>query len=58
MKWTFGCFLITSGIISTSKSTPFLKVILHKTTMLILSTGNILVLSGVNLDVSTALGIT
>lgn len=58
MKFTFLYFLMTSGMMSTSKSTPFLKFILHITTMFILPSLDFLVGSGVNLVVSTAFGTT
>ena len=58
MKWTSGYFLMISGIISTSRSIPFLKWSLDITTILILLAGFLKDGSGVNLVVSTAFGIT
>ena len=58
IKCTLGCFLIISGMISTRRSTPLRKVSLHILTMLMVPFGERRLGSGVNLQVSTELGIT
>ena len=58
MKCTLECLLIISGIIITSRSTPFLNVSLHMLTMLIVFIGDRRDGFGVNLKVSTELGMT
>ena len=55
---TFGYLRTIAGIISTSKSTPFLYVSRHIDTMLIVFFGFYNCGFGVNLHVSTAFGIT
>lgn len=58
MKWTFGYLAMIWGIISTKRSIPFLYWSLEIKTILILFLGLLKEGSGVNLEVSTALGIT
>lgn len=58
IKYTSGCYLQIIYKTSTSKSTPFLNVIRHITTILIVLRGYLFEGFGVNLLQSTAFGIT